>query len=328
MGATLVNAAVAIVAGVAGVFAFFWGLNALTERIGGKFEEVAKPWVFFGPALITVTVFLVYPFLDTVRASFYGDRFVAGERPFVGLENYQRVLTNSETWVSMGNNLLWIIVVPAGAVVIGLIVAVLADRLGQRAENTTKSIIFLPMAISFVGAAAIWSLIYAIQPPTRNQTGVLNALLGTFNAGPVAWYETIPVNSFALMVIMIWLQAGFAMVLLSAAIKNVPMDTIEAARIDGATEVQTFFRVVIPQIASTIVVVLTTILILVLKVFDIVRVTTNGRFRTQVIANYFYTFFEGGRYGSAGVVVVLLVTATIPFMIINIRRFRAQEATR
>jgi alpha-glucoside transport system permease protein len=328
MGATLGNAFVAIVLGVGGVFFFFWALNAVTERVGGRFEEVVKPWVFFGPALVTVTVFLVYPFLDTVRASFYGDRFVAGSRPFVGVENYQRVLTNSETWVSMGNNLLWIIVVPAGAVVIGLIVAVLADRLRQRAENTTKSIIFLPMAISFVGAAAIWSLIYAIQPASRQQTGLLNAMLGVFNIAPIAWYENTAVNDFSLMVIMIWLQAGFAMVLLSAAIKNVPMDTIEAARIDGASEVQTFFRVIIPQIASTIVVVLTTILILVLKVFDIVRVTTNGRFNTQVIANYFYTFFEGGRYGSAGVVVVLLVVATIPFMIINIQRFRAQEATR
>jgi alpha-glucoside transport system permease protein len=287
-----------------------------------------KPWVFFGPALLIVTVFLIYPLIDTVRASFYGNRFVEGERPFVGWDNYRSVLTNSETWVSLGNNLQWIIVVPVGAVIIGLVVAVLADRLPARSENVTKSIIFVPMAISFVGAAAIWQLIYAIQPPSRNQTGLLNALLGVFGIAPVAWYENTLVNDFALMAIMIWLQAGFAMVLLSAAIKNVPADTIEAARIDGATEAQIFFRVVLPQIASTIVVVLTTILILVLKVFDIVRVTTNGRANTQVIANYFYTFFEGGNYGSAGVVVVLLVLVTIPFMILNIRRFRAQEAMR
>jgi alpha-glucoside transport system permease protein len=218
--------------------------------------------------------------------------------------------------------------VPAAAVIIGLIVAVLADRLVARSENVTKSIIFLPMAISFVGAAAIWQLIYAIQPPSRNQTGVLNAIIDAFGGTPIAWYENTAVNDFALMVIMIWLQAGFAMVLLSAAIKGVPQDTIEAARIDGASEVQAFFRVIVPQIASTIVVVLTTILILVLKVFDIVRVTTNGRNGTQVIANYFYTFFEGGNYGSAGVVVVLLVIVTIPFMYINIRRFREQEALR
>jgi alpha-glucoside transport system permease protein len=328
MGATVVSGIVAIVAGVVGVFAVFWLLNQVTERVGGRFEELVKPWVFFGPALLIVTVFLIYPLIDTVRASFYGNRFVEGERPFVGLDNYRSVLTNSETWVSLGNNLQWIIVVPLAAVIIGLVVAVLADRLPARSENVTKSIIFVPMAISFVGAAAIWQLIYAIQPPSRNQTGLLNALLGVFGIPPVAWYENTLVNDFALMAIMIWLQAGFAMVLLSAAIKNVPADTIEAARIDGATEAQIFFRVVLPQIASTIVVVLTTILILVLKVFDIVRVTTNGRANTQVIANYFYTFFEGGNYGSAGVVVVLLVLVTIPFMFLNIRRFRAQEAMR
>jgi alpha-glucoside transport system permease protein len=328
VGATIASGLVAIVAGVVGVFAAFWALNWSVERIGGRFEERVKPWVFFGPALLIVGVFLVYPLFDTIRASFYGDRFVAGERPFVGLDNYQNVLSNSETWLSLLNNLQWIIVVPAGAVVIGLIVAVLADRLPARPENVTKSIIFLPMAISFVGAAAIFELIYQIQPPARNQTGLLNAFLGMFGAGPISWYENLLTNDFALMAIMIWLQAGFAMVLLSAAIKNVPMDTIEAARIDGATELQLFFRVVIPQIASTIVVVLTTVLILVLKVFDIVRVTTNGRNNTQVIANYFFTFFEGGAFGSAGVVVVLLVLVTVPFMVLNIRRFREQEAQR
>jgi alpha-glucoside transport system permease protein len=328
VGATIASGIVAIIAGVVGIFAVFYALNALTERVGGRFEELAKPWVFFGPALLTVGVFLVYPLFDTIRASFYGDRFVAGERPFVGLDNYTRVLSDQQTYTALFNNLLWIIVVPAAAVIIGLIVAVLADRLFARSENVTKSIIFLPMAISFVGAAAIWQLIYAIQPPSRNQTGVLNAIIDAFGGTPVAWYENTAVNDFALMVIMIWLQAGFAMVLLSAAIKGVPQDTIEAARIDGASEVQAFFRVIVPQIASTIVVVLTTILILVLKVFDIVRVTTNGRNGTQVIANYFYTFFEGGNYGSAGVVVVLLVVVTIPFMYINIRRFREQEALR
>jgi alpha-glucoside transport system permease protein len=328
MAATLGSGIVAIAAGVIGVFAFFWLLNWTTERIGGRFEELVKPWVFFGPALLVVTVFLVYPFFDTIRASFYGDRFVAGERPFVGLDNYRRVLSDNETWLSLFNNLQWIIIVPAGAVVVGLIVAVLADRLRQRSENVTKSVIFLPMAISFIGAAAIWRLVYQIQPGGRSQTGVLNAFLGMFGIGPVAWYENTLVNDFALMAIMIWMQAGFAMVLLSAAIKGVPVDTIEAARIDGANERQVFFKVIIPQISSTIVVVATTILILVLKIFDIVRVTTNGRANTQVIANYFYTFFEGGNFGRAGVVVVLLVLITIPFMVLNVKRFREQEATR
>jgi len=328
MGGTILNGVIAIVLGVVGVFVFFWALNALTERVGGKFEEVVKPWVFFGPALVMVTIFLIYPFFDTIRASFYADRFTAGERPFVGLENYERVLTDSETWMSLGNNVQWIIIVPLFSVIFRLAVAVLADKLTQKWENVAKSLIFVPMAISFVGAAAIWETIYKIQPPTRNQTGVLNALLGVFGIEPISWYENLLTNDFALMAIMIWMQAGFAMVLLSAALKGVPMDTIEAARIDGATEGQVFFRVIVPQISSTIVVVLTTILILVLKIFDIVRVTTNGRGNTQVIANYFYTFFEGGNYGRAGVVVLLLVLMTLPFMVLNVKRFREQEATR
>jgi alpha-glucoside transport system permease protein len=328
MGETLLSGFIAILAGVAGVFAVFWGLNALTERIGGTFEEKFKPWVFFGPAFLVVAVFLIYPFFDTIRASMYADRFVAGERPFVGFENYQSVLTDSETWLSLLNNLQWIVVVPALAVLVGLVVAVLADRLPAKRESIVKSVIFLPMAISFVGAAAIFELIYKIEPASRDQTGVLNAFLGLFGIESISWYGNTLTNDFALMAIMVWMQAGFAMVLLSAAIKGVPQETIEAAHIDGATEFQTFFRVVIPQIASTIVVVLTTILILVLKIFDIVRVTTNGRGNTQVIANYFYTFFEGGNYGRAGVVVLLLIFMTLPFMIINVKRFREQEATR
>ena len=239
------------------------------------------------------------------------------------------VLTgDSPVWAAIYNNVLWILVVPSGAVAIGLLVAVLADRLPPRLENISKSMIFMPMAISFVGASVVWQLVYAIET-TGDQTGILNAIVvNLFNAEPIAWLEREAFNDFALMVIMIWLQAGFAMVLLSAAIKSVPEDTIEAARIDGANEWQVFWRVVVPQIRSTIVVVLTTILITVLKVFDIVRVLTNGRDDTQVVANLFFTNFENGAYGSAGVLVVLLVLATIPFMLINVKRFREQEASR
>jgi alpha-glucoside transport system permease protein len=329
VGATIFNAIVAILLGVFGAMALFWAGNALTERIGGVWEERIKPWVFFGPALFVVVLFLLYPLLDTIRATFYADRAQRGVgRPFVGLENYQNMLTDSGTYSALWNNILWMIFVPLGAVVIGLTVAVLADRLAGRAENVVKSLVFLPMAISFVGASVIWTLVYQIQPPTRPQTGILNAILTGLGQEPIAWFEHQAINDFALMFIMVWLQAGFAMVLLSAAIKSVPDDTLEAARIDGANEVQVFFRVVVPQIRSTIVVVTTTILILVLKVFDIVRVTTNGRFNTDVVANLFYTKFELGQYGSAGVVVVLLVLLTVPFMIVNVRRFREQEAMR
>ena len=395
MGGTLLRALVIIIIGVGGAAAFYWVGNLITERVLPKEAgERVRPYVFILPALFVVTVYLLYPMIDTIRRSFYGDRFVDGERPFVGLDNYADAITgdgippiaiilavaaiiigvvvgitnrmppgdargarmrtwtfavlgvgllatfvinvvdegsltgDSPVWAAIYNNVLWILVVPSGAVAIGLLVAVLADRLPPRLENVSKSMIFMPMAISFVGASVVWQLVYAIET-TGEQTGILNAIVvNLFNAEPIAWLEREAFNDFALMVIMIWLQAGFAMVLLSAAIKSVPEDTIEAARIDGANEWQVFWRVVVPQIRSTIVVVLTTILITVLKVFDIVRVLTNGRDDTQVVANLFFTNFENGAYGSAGVLVVLLVLATIPFMLINIKRFREQEAAR
>lgn len=327
-GELLVRALLAIVLGVAGAAAFYWLGNFIAERLPKPWDERVRPYVFIAPAVFVVGLFLVYPLVATIVASFRSDRLVRGERPFVGLENYQAMLTNEQTWDALLNNLLWVIFVPTFAVIVGLLVAVLADRVGPKGESIAKSLIFLPMAISFVGASAIWLLVYRIQPESRAQTGLLNALLGLVGISPVDWLRNETINDFALMAIMVWLQAGFAMVLLSAAIKNVPEDTLEAARIDGASEVQIFFRIIIPQIASTLVVVLTTILILVLKVFDVVRVLTAGRNGTEVIANFFYTQFVAGRYGSAGVLVVLLLVITIPFMILNIRRFREQEATR
>lgn len=337
MAGTLLQGLIAIVLGVVGVMALFHVGNLAAERIGGAIDagDEGESWtdrlrafVFIGPAFLVVTTFLIYPLIDTIRASFYADRFTEGERPFVGFDNYETVLTDQTTYSALWNNVLWIVFVPTLAVIVGLAVAVLADRLKPRWENISKSMVFLPMAISFVGAAAIWSLVYQFEPQGQAQTGLLNAIITNLGFGPTDFYGNNAIADFSLMIIMIWLQAGFAMVLLSAAIKNVPADTIEAARIDGANERQIFFRVVVPQIASTIVVVFTTILILVLKIFDIVRVTTNGRSNTEVIANYFYTLFAGGQYGSAGVVVVILVILTIPFMILNIRRFREQEAMR
>lgn len=328
MGGTLLRAVAFIILGVGGAALFYYVGNLITEKVLPKGAgDTARPYIFILPAMFVVGVYLLYPMIKTIQSTFYGDRFVDGERPFVGLDNYAAVLSDAQTYSALWNNVLWLIVVPAGAVVVGLTVAVLADRLGPKMESVTKSIIFMPMAISFVGASVVWSLVYDIST-TGEQIGILNAVVRGFGAEPIAWLENERINDFALMVIMIWLQSGFAMVLLSAAIKSVPEDTLEAARIDGANERQIFFKVVIPQIRSTIVVVLTTILILVLKVFDIVRVLTNGRNNTQVVANLFYTYFENGAYGSAGVLVVVLVIATIPFMYINIKRFREQEALR
>lgn len=322
----LLQALLAIVIGVGGIVVLFWALNAAVERfLPERWQATARPWVFIGPAMAIVTLYLLYPAVDTLRLSFMDAR----SENFVGLENYEFLATNSGVREILWNNLLWVVVVPVVSVAVGLAVAVLADKLTARWENVSKSLIFLPMAISFVGASTIWGFIYAWRAQGQPQVGILNAIWTWLGNEPVAWLNQQAYNDFLLMAIMIWLQAGFAMVLLSAAIKGVPTDTIEAARIDGATEIQTFWRVVVPQIRSTIVVVATTILILVLKVFDIVLVMTGGNFGTDVIAHRFITeLFVNRQNGRATVLVVFLIAVTIPFMVINIRRFREQEASR
>ncbi len=218
---------------------------------------------------------------------------------------------------------------PALTVALGIVVAVLADKLSARGEQVSKSLIFLPMAISFVGASAIWStLVYDVAPGDQ-QTGMLNAVWTALGGEAHTWLNisTLRLNSFLMMVILIWLQVGFAMILLSSAIKGVPEDTIEAARIDGASEWQIFWRVVIPQIKGTIITVFITVLILVLKVFDIVYVLTNGRFDTHVIANLYYNLaFTARQGGQAAAVVVILLIAITPVLVYQVRHFRAEEA--
>jgi len=323
----IANALIAVVGGVGGAMALYWLLNAAVERLPEVWEQRLKPYVFVGPAVVVVAIFLVYPTIQTAILSFY-DR--TGDT-FVGLDNYTALFGSSDFINTLVNNLLWIIVVPAVSVAVGLAVATLADKLKARSENVSKSIIFLPMAISFVGASTIWGFVYSTRPAGRPQIGILNAIVQGLGFDPVAWLQTqsFNLNDFLLMVIMIWLQAGFAMVLLSAAIKNVPEETIEAARIDGATELQIFWRVIVPQMRATIAVVFTTILILVMKVFDIVYVMTGGNFQTDVLGNRFFTeLFNSRNSGSAAAIVVVLLLAVIPVMIFNVRRFRAEEAIR
>lgn len=318
------TALVAILFGVGGVVALFWLLNQVVERLPERWEHRLKPVVFVGPALLVVTAFLVVPALISFRLSFYGP----SSQEFVGLDNYA-YLTSQAARSAIWNTVLWIVLVPAVAVAVGLAVAVLADKLKARWEATAKSLIFLPMAISFVGASTIWLFVYAWRAEGQAQIGILNAIWTAMGGEPIAWLAQPAYNDFFLIFIMIWLQSGFAMVLLSAAIKSVPEETVEAARIDGAREVQIFWRVVVPQIRSTIMVVATTILILVLKIFDIVYVMTGGRAGTDVIANLYITeFINFFNRGHAAVLVVLLVVVTSPFMVINVRRFREQEAMR
>jgi alpha-glucoside transport system permease protein len=325
--ARILQGVVAVVAALGGTIVLFWALNKLVEALTPAWEHRLKPYVFVGPAIFVVAVIILFPAISTIYLSFFDARSVN----FVGFDNYVVLAVDPTLRSAIINNLLWIIVVPSVSVAVGLLVAVLSDRLKPTTEKLTKSVIFMPMAISFVGASTIWGFIYVWRPEGQNQIGLLNSIWTALGGEPQTWLQisTLRLNSFLLMIILIWLQAGFAMVLLSAAIKNVPEDTLEAARIDGANEIQIFFRVIVPQIASTIMVVLTTIVILVLKVFDVVFVLTGGRFDTDLVAVRFirelFTFREFGR---AAAIVVVLMLATIPVMIYNIRQFREQEAAR
>jgi alpha-glucoside transport system permease protein len=315
---------VAIVWGVGGVGLLYWVFNRMVEQLPNAWTARLQPFVFVGPALAIMIWYLAFPTVRTLYLSLF-DR--NGEQ-FVGLQNYVAVFTERVMVEAFRNNLMWIIFGSTASVVFGLLVAVLADRC--RWEKVAKSLIFLPMAISFVGAGVIWRFIYAVRPIDLPQIGLLNAIVVALGGDPKAWYawtEIIPWNNLFLIVIVVWLQTGFAMVLFSAALKGIPGELMEAGRIDGATEVQIFFRIMLPYIRGTVITVWTTIVIFTLKIFDVVWVMTGGQFSTEVIATQFYRqsfVARNSGYGSA-VAIVLLLTV-IPVMIYNLRQFREQEA--
>jgi alpha-glucoside transport system permease protein len=322
----VINALLAIFSGVLGSLLLYYILNKVVERLPNKWEDRVKPYVFVGPAVLLIGFFLIYPAVRTVVFSFANSDSTA----FIGLKNYTDLL-GSKDFVTgaLLNTLLWMIVVPAVTVVFGLAVAVLADRLQPRAEKFTKSIIFLPMAISLVGASTIWRFVYASNPKGTDQVGLLNGILVALGMDPVSWLQLSQAhaNSLLLMVIMIWAQVGFSMVLLSAAVKGVPEDTIEAGRIDGASEKRIFFNIVVPQIWPTVITVFITVLIGVMKIFDVIYVMTGGNFNTDVIGMRFYTeLFTNGNNGFAAAIVVMLMIAIVPVMIYQVRHFRRQEA--
>jgi alpha-glucoside transport system permease protein len=274
--------------------------------------------------MLLLGVYLFYPLFETFRLSFYD---ATGET-FVGMSNYTWVFADQNFLITIRNNFLWLLVVPATATAFGLVVAVLADKLWW--GNFAKSMVFMPMAISFVGASVIWKFVFDFRGPDSEQIGILNAMVMGLGGKPQAWV-TIPFwNNFFLMAILVWIQTGFAMVILSAALRGVPQDTIEAARIDGASELQIFFEIMVPQVMSTILVVWTTITITVLKVFDVVMAMTGGQWDTSVLANLMYDwmFRGGGDYGRSSTLAMVLMFAVIPVMAFNIRRFRTEEAQR
>jgi alpha-glucoside transport system permease protein len=308
-------AVVGLAVGIGGIWLLFIGVHSLLELLGPRWLSRLAPWLFVGPALVIVGVYLVFPAILTIITSFTeGEGFV---------ENYGFVFTDPDMLIALRNNALWLVVATGGSVIIGLVIATLVDRV--KAEALAKTFIFLPLAISMAGAAVIWRFVYAWQPPQEAQIGLLNAVWTAFGNEPVPWLQTPGINTYLLIVIMVWLQTGFAMVVLSAAIKGIPSEVIEAARCDGARESQIFFRVIVPMIRGSMIVVATTIAVAVLKVFDIVYVTTGGRFETEVVANrMFNEIFLFRNPGHASALAVILFLAVIPIMYINIRNLRRQ----
>ncbi len=291
------------------------------------------PLLYLLPALAIMFVFIVYPTFNTLVWSFM-DKTSArpasvscapGEPCWGILENYRYALTNPEMTLALRNNALWLLLMVPGTVIVGLLFALLSDRV--RYESLAKSIIFMPMAISFIGAGIIWRFVYYIETGSSAQIGLLNAIIVTFGGQPVAFLSSPSINNFALMLVGTWLWAGFCMTILSAALKGVPAEILEAARVDGASEWQTFWKIMLPLIMPTIVVVTTTMVINILKIFDIVFVMTGGNYGTEVIANRMFKLIVTDT-GRSMAIAVLLIALTIPIMIFNVRRFRQQEAMR
>jgi len=399
---------ITIVLGVGGCLAYFFLANQALDRFifpprpddrGRNINRanLVRPWLFLLPAILALGLYLAYPVIETLRLSLT-DRSLGGA--FVGLANYQQMMGEPKFWEAMRNNMLWLIVVPAASTAFGLLVAQLTDRIAW--GNIAKSLIFMPMAISFVGASVIFKLIYDARPAGQAQIGVLNAIWMKFDGGigsflflkilpaimligfalvvgyaawvvlrPIlsrgsrsAWWLrllqiglsglgiylavlalinvfrvlgaefeygqpqtwlTLPFwNNFFLMVVLIWIQTGFAMVILSAALRGIPEETIEAAIVDGANPFQVFFSIKVPQLMSTIVVVWTTITLTVLKVFDIVFAMTNGQWQTQVLANYMFDkLFRANDWGvgsASAIVIMLLVTPILVWNVVNARK--------
>ncbi|MCG6901902.1 MAG: sugar ABC transporter permease [Rhodobacter sp.] len=320
-----------IVIGVGGCIGYFYFSNMLLDKvifpargpnIGRNINRanLIRPWLFLFPAVFALGLYLAYPVVETLRLS-VTDRTQDGA--FVGLANYSQMFSEPKFWEAVRNNFLWLLIVPAAATGFGLLAAQLTDRISW--GNLAKSLIFMPMAISFVGAGVIWKLVYEARPADVEQIGVLNAIyLWLGGTEPQTWL-TLPLwNNFFLMVVLVWIQTGFAMVILSAALRGIPEETIEAAIIDGANPFQIFFKIKVPQIMGTIVVVWTTITLVVLKIFDIVFAMTNGQWETQVLANYMYDkLFRSNDWGvgsASAMIIMLMVTPILVWNVYNARK--------
>jgi alpha-glucoside transport system permease protein len=380
--AKLILAVIALGVGVGGIWLLYLGVGGLVGLMRPSRRDRILPWVFVGPAIALLAVYLLYPAAATVIRSFLdqngapsSDNYAAllnqayrsdiilivvlaivaiAGSIFVGrvvggrLERAGRARAKFFTYLPVlivaillglwlflvglapdfssifTNNALWLIVGTAGSVLLGLVIAGLFDRV--RREALAKTFIFLPLAISLVGATVIWQFVYAWQPAGTNQIGLLNAIISAFGGQPISFFTTYPVNVFAEIVILVWLQTGFAMVVLSAAIKGVSTEVIEAARLDGASERQLFFGIIVPMIRGSIITVATTIAIVTLKVFDIVYSSTGGRFGDDVVAvRMFHEMFVFANDGRGAALATILFLAVLPVMYVNLRNFRRQQ---
>jgi len=310
-------AALLLFAAVMGVILFIAG------RIGGRSGDKWVAYFYLLPVVLMLAVGLVYPGLRTIYESF----FDAAGKAFIGFDNYKHIFTDTDQLVVLRNTVFWVVFTPFVATAVGLVYAILVDK--SRFESVAKALIFLPMAISFVAASVIWKFMYEYRPDQANvkQIGLINQIIVWLGGKPIQLLIESPLNSFLLIAVMIWIQAGFAMTVLSAAIKAIPDDIIEAARLDGVNAWSMFRKITLPSVRPTVVVVLTTIGIGTLKVFDIVRTMTGGQFKTSVIANEFYSqTFRADNQGLGAALAVLLFILVIPIVVYNIRQVRQSEA--
>ncbi len=321
----LITAAIVVVGVPAVLVTYIWATEQVLRLLPERAKPRVRPWLWLAPALAFLGIFLVYPTVGTIIRSFQ-DRY---GKAWVGLENYGWFIGSSSALAALKNNVLWLVFLTLFVVGLGLLIAVLVDRV--RYESVAKSFIFVPLAISMVAAGVIWLQMYQYNPPGEAQTGILNAAIGIFGIAPVPWLQiqSFSVNTLMLIIAMTWMWAGFAMVIISAALKGINPELIEAARVDGANEWQVFRGIIFPLLVPTLVVVSTTVVIVALKAFDIVYTMTNGQLETDVIANLMYKeMFSFSQFGRASAIAVVLLLAIVPIMFFNVGQFRAQEAVR
>ncbi len=327
MDSQLITALQVVVGVPLALVGYIWLTERLVSLAAPRWQPKIRPWFWLGPALGFLGFFLIYPTIRTIIRSFQSRSPLRPE--WTGLDNYEWFFTNRGALGALFNNVLWLVLLTFFTVGLGMLIAILVDRV--RYEAWAKSIIFLPLAISMVAAGVIWKFMYDFRPPGQPQTGTLNATIGTVGLGPVAWLQqpSLRMSTFALIAIMVWMWTGFAMVIISAALKGIDPELLEAGRLDGAGEWQLFRRVTFPLLGPTLAVVSTTMVITSLKTFDIVYTLTNGNYDTEVIANLMIKeMFTFGDFGRASAVAVVLLLAIVPVMAFNIRQFRAQESVR